>query len=232
MSHPVSTLVFLSLAATLSCGRDQELPPADDAGASDAGLDASLDITSCDHAFDASPGASCAEWLICRVGDLFCSRRQASCPDGRLVFDETDRWIGREGATCADTGEVALTGTSPSGGLAFGSGVASFSHAFAVNAGLIFFEGGDVTACGLPRFEVPLGPNDLGTYVGDHDVTARLALEGDLLELMGTATITSEERLDDRRVVLTGELDLAGAGAAITGAFRVVECRDLDRGGP
>ncbi len=224
-------LVCLSLAAAIGCGRGHERR-LEDAGAPDAGLDAGPDITSCDHAFDASPGASCPEWLTCTIGDLFCARRHASCPDGHLVFDETDRWVGPEGAACADTGEVDLAGISPSGDLTLGSGVASFSHAFAVFAGLIFFEGDDVTACGLPRLHVPLAPIDLDSYVGAHDVTAHLALEAGPVELTGTATVLSEDRLDDSRVVLTGELDLAGAGSEITGPFRVVECPDLDRGGP
>lgn len=245
----VALTCALACATAIGCGAshagddagsDASSPdaPSWDAGAFDASedsgtVDAAPVIDSCEEIFDASVGASCESWLSCEYGDLFCTRLLATCPDGGVVFDDTPSTGLPDDVGCPDRGDVAVTVASPSGEATLGSGVGSFSHAFAVNVSLIFFEGEDVAACGTPRISVWLEPIDLPGYEGEHtDVVGKLALEDRYLEPTGTVTITSQEELDDRRVSLEGELDLEAEDVQVTGSFRVIECRDLDRGGP
>ena len=60
------------LIVALGCGASHERDGDADAGPRpvDAGArDAGHDVDSCEEAFDASPGASCPEWLECGLGD-------------------------------------------------------------------------------------------------------------------------------------------------------------------
>lgn len=237
-SHTLEVLGCLTLMAMIACGESHGVADggAADAGVSDAGApdasDAGARLRTCDDLWAGSPGDACNEGLECGLSEGgSCLRRYASCPDGELVFDETDRWAGREDVDCPDLGRVSLTGNGPVGDFRLGSGVTSFSHGFAVDVVLIFFDEGTVTTCGTPRMTMQLNPGATG-YVGDHSVEATLAIGDSILEGSASVTIATEERLDDRRIVLGGTLEAEMAEAKVRGDFRLVECRDLDRSGP
>ncbi len=204
----------------------------------DAGTDAETDagevITDCDVALAADEGRACDLQFACTEGpELFCAVRRARCVDGVLEIDE-HVWLAEAPPSCPTAAVASLEGSGPSGPFTLDAATASLSHAFAVNAQLLFSGGAAYSECGSPRMTIPLW--DVRTpeldYVGTHDVSASLILDGAVHTLTGTVEVTADDTDAEGRTELAGTITLAAEGIEVSGPFQLTECLDLDRSGP
>jgi hypothetical protein len=229
MTRRLSACVLLTLACGTSHG-----PAREDLGADATVVDAGVEIDHCYEILEAPPGAACAEGLECHPPVGFCSFTEAACVAGELRFTPENGWLRDEDDAC-DPGDVTLTITTPDETLSFDSGAASFSHTFAVNLALVFFAGTDITACETPYLwvtSVAPATSSPMSYVGSYELDATLVLDHELVPLTGTLTVDAQETMEGQPVGVAGTVELSAADITVTGSFSVVECPDLDRGGP
>jgi len=203
-------------------------PPGEDGGP----------VERCEGIFERPAGTSCRSTrLYCHErDDGACLSHTASCASGTLDHSSRPTWPTVE-ATCPDTGvsDVMLLGAA--GLRELTSVVGSYSHAFAVDGQLLFFDG-PVGACPETRVSVRFYPTafeEAPDYVGEHVIArggAELTTADGVVDLEGTLTLTAHEVREGFANDVEGTIRLTGEGYEITGAFVASECADLDRSGP